>query len=77
MIQYNFPYRGSFEYDKFVLNILQLHNEIVMLQGEAFRSTDVDIKKFNELADNYQKLVNDLINSNLFEQLVLYKNKII
>lgn len=28
MITYNIRYRGPYEYDKFVLNILQLHNAI-------------------------------------------------
>lgn len=32
MILYNFRHRGPYEYDKFVLNILQLHNEIVLLE---------------------------------------------
>ena len=27
MIYYNFPYRGAFEYDKFVISILQYCNE--------------------------------------------------
>lgn len=26
MIHYNFPYRGSFEYDRWVLNAMQFHN---------------------------------------------------
>ena len=28
MILYNYRYRGPFEYDKFVLNVYQLRNEI-------------------------------------------------
>jgi len=32
MILYNFRHRGPYEYDKFVLNILQLHNEIALLE---------------------------------------------
>lgn len=37
MILYNMRYRGPFEYDKFVLNIFQIHNEVKML-----------VRKFNE-----------------------------
>ena len=37
MILYNIRYRGPFEYDKFVLNIFQIHNEVKML-----------VRKFNE-----------------------------
>ena len=36
MIVYNFPYRGPYEYDKFVLNYLQLHNEVSFLETEEF-----------------------------------------
>ena len=34
MIKYNFRYRGPFEYDKFVLNILQFHNEVRLLNEQ-------------------------------------------
>lgn len=34
MIIYNFPHRGPYEYDKFVLNYLQLHNEVSFLETE-------------------------------------------
>lgn len=37
MILYNMRYRGPFEYDKFVLNIFQIYNEVKML-----------VRKFNE-----------------------------
>ena len=37
MILYNMRYRGPFEYDKFVLNIFQIHNEVKIL-----------VRKFNE-----------------------------
>lgn len=35
MIPYNFCYRGPHEYDKFVLNYLQLHNAIMFLEGDS------------------------------------------
>lgn len=50
MILYNMRYRGPFEYDKFVLNIFQIYNEVKML-----------VKKFNEneegsLLDMYKNI---------------------
>ncbi len=42
MIYYNFPYRGPFEYDKFIISILQYCNEV-----ENIRETiDKDEKGF-------------------------------
>ena len=32
MILYNVRHRGPYEYDKFVLNIFQLYNDIAMLE---------------------------------------------
>lgn len=37
MILYNFRHRGPYEYDKFILNIFQFHNEVVMLHGQIFQ----------------------------------------
>jgi hypothetical protein len=39
MILYNFRHRGPYEYDKFVLNILQLHNEIILLEQRLSEGT--------------------------------------
>lgn len=38
VIWYNIPYRGPFEYDKFVLNYLQLNNAVLFLQGNIGKS---------------------------------------
>jgi hypothetical protein len=48
MILYNFRHCGPYEYDKFVLNILQLHNEIVLLEQ---RLTEGSV---NQLVDTKQ-----------------------
>lgn len=41
MILYNIRYRGPYEYDKFILNIFQLNNEIKRLQKE-FNDTSIE-----------------------------------
>lgn len=38
MIHYNMRYRGAMEYDKFILNIFQFHNEIHELLLRELRS---------------------------------------
>lgn len=43
MILYNMRYRGPYEYDKFVLNVLQIANAI-------------NLTEINELKDNNEKL---------------------
>lgn len=56
MILYNFRHRGPYEYDKFVLNILQLHNEIALLEqrlaeGSASQLA-ITTKEFNTVFDS-------------------------
>ena len=45
MIKYNFRYRGPFEYDKFVLNILQFSNEVRYLKDAI---TNGELNLLNE-----------------------------
>ena len=56
MILYNIRHRGPFEYDKFVLNILQVSNETKRL-----------LKNFNAAADSKipkkQKAIDELLTS--------------
>ena len=57
MILYNMRYRGPFEYDKFVLNIFQIHNEVKML-----------VRKFNENEeDNLLDIYKDI--NQIYESL--------
>ncbi len=39
MIQYNFKYRGPYEYEKFILNIFQFLNEMKDLQDTVEAET--------------------------------------
>lgn len=53
MILYNYRYRGPYEYDKFILNTLQLINETDMLEetllDNEFGTLDTILKQL----DNY------------------------
>ena len=64
MILYNIRHRGPFEYDKFVLNILQVSNETKRL-----------LKNFNAAADSKipkkQKAIDELLASLSDEKGVL------
>jgi len=57
MILYNIRYRGPYEYDKFILNIFQLNNEIKRLQKE-FNDTSLSqlLLKQKELNDIFNEL---------------------
>lgn len=53
MIVYNMRYRGPLEYDKFVLNILQFHNEI-----HAIAKKEIETPEFKNLAETQLKITN-------------------
>lgn len=58
MILYNMRNRGPFEYDKFVLNILQLYNAINLAEINELKLTNEQIKSLSEIQDlinNYYK----------------------
>ena len=51
MILYNIRHRGPFEYDKFVLNILQVSNETKRLLKNFSAATDSKIPKKQKAID--------------------------
>ena len=55
MILYNFRHRGPYEYDKFALNILQLHNEVMLLEQRLVEGSASELaattKEFNDSFD--------------------------
>lgn len=55
MITYNHKYRGPFEYDKFVLNILSFHNIIENLETLEVRGANEEI---NSLLSTYNEIKN-------------------
>lgn len=68
MILYNFRYRGPFEYDKFILNVFQLSNEIKRMNRHIDENGVSNIVKIKEELD---KIFNELtdINNNLSDIL--------
>lgn len=59
MIVYNMRYRGPLEYDKFILNALQFHNEIYDLITKELEKPDGSVGDLTEI----QQLVNDMFYS--------------
>jgi len=63
MITYNHKYRGPFEYDKFVLNILSFHNIIENLETLEVRGTNEEINSLlsahNEIKDIFEFFTGD------------------
>ena len=58
MILYNMRNRGPYEYDKFVLNVLQLYNAINLAEINELKLTNEQIKSLSEiqeLINNYYK----------------------
>lgn len=56
MIVYNMRYRGPLEYDKFILNTLQFHNEINDLIDKELEKPDGSVGDLIAI----QKLVDDM-----------------
>lgn len=71
MIHYNMRYRGTYEYDKFALNILQLHNENIdyiedIMSNEEINNISELYDKTNLLFDSYNNkngLCEDIYNT--------------
>lgn len=60
MIYYNFANRGAFEYDKFVLNILQYCNESVRLERQLQEGALFDAKAMKAAVDElYESYANN------------------
>lgn len=64
MIQYNMRYRGPYEYEKFILNVYQFHNEMLDIEnsisdknGENFISA---ANKLDEVSEQIKTLSDKL-----------------
>lgn len=69
MILYNFRHRGPYEYDKFILNILQLHNEIVLLEQ---RLNEGAVNQLAEAKKEFETVFNELVgNESLSREMLL------
>lgn len=75
MIFYNMRERGPYEYDKFVLNILQLYNSINLIELEELQNVSEmtsSLLAINKELNN--KLTNlDIISDNLNKKLLTLK----
>lgn len=77
MILYNMRERGAYEYDKFVLNILQLHNAVNLAEiHEMVQATD-GIESLNTLLDTINSLYDNLMTTseNVYTQSYKYKGE--
>lgn len=71
MIMYNIRKRGPFEYDKTVLNVFQLANEIKRLK-KKYESAEYELLE-NEAAE-FKKMLESLIGeSSIGQELLLLK----
>ena len=68
MISYNFRYRGSFEYEKFVLNILQFHNEMAMFRKRLL-SKNKNSKELLNAKEDLDSLFHETISNSPSEEL--------
>lgn len=81
MIIYNMRERGPYEYDKFVLNILQLHNAVNLAElNEMVDATNnkESLKSMNDIIDNlYIKIIGSKKELGISEKISLehYKYK--
>lgn len=67
MILYNMRNRGPYEYDKFTLNVLQIHNAVTLSEMQELKNAN----KNKDSLVQMQKEVNDV-----YETLVGSKDKI-
>lgn len=60
MIVYNMRYRGPLEYDKFVLNAFQFHNEVDAVLIKEFENSS-NSKAFNQISAEMDNKLADFI----------------
>lgn len=71
MITYNNRYRGPFEYEKFLLNILSFHNivnEINICENEDINNSIIGLKSIQQEINN---IYNSIVNNGLDEKLYI------
>lgn len=64
MIVYNMRYRGPLEYDKFVLNTFQFHNEVNGVIVKEFENSN-NVKSFKAIQENLNNLTANYIGREL------------
>lgn len=76
MIHYNMRYRGPYEYDKFVLNILQYANEANNFIDDISKIQDYETLKalYDEINDLYNKSTGDNgLSQQCYRKLIMFK----
>lgn len=71
MIIYNLRYRGPYEYDKVILNVLQYHNTIHEVYESLHKQDSKNLVAAQERIDT----LNDNL-SNLNDTLIVYKEAV-
>lgn len=61
MILYNMRNRGPYEYDKFTLNILQIHNAVTLSEMHELTSNKVNKEALVAMQKNLNEIYNKLI----------------
>lgn len=64
MILYNMRYRGPYEYDKFVLNVLQIHNSLTLSELNELQINNEKKDSLFTIQKNIDNLYNALIGDN-------------
>lgn len=73
MIKYNLRYRGPFEYDKLILNILQFSNEVKLLKNNLNSNEKNSLDEYSAAVDNiYESLASE---NNIMSELLKIKFK--
>ena len=67
MIVYNMRYRGPYEYDKFILNVFQFHNEMIDLE-KTVNSDNTSLASNKKLLEKLEKSAEDIC-----DQLVMIR----
>ncbi len=62
MILYNMRYRGPYEYEKFILNVFQYHNEILRMKKELNEKNEQNITELTAKLDKLREKVDELSN---------------
>lgn len=76
MIHYNMRHRGAYEYDKFVLNILQYANEAADFADDLTKIKDYKTLKMlcDEINDLYNKSTGDSgLSQQCYRKLIIFK----
>lgn len=61
MILYNMRYRGPYEYDKFVLNTLQISNAISLSETHELKSNELNKESLLTIESNINNIYKDFI----------------